>query len=175
VSNDAERTLAWPDGSIYRITRSSADTGGELLEMEWELPAHGWAPQPHVHPRLTEEYQVLLEGSLDVLIGSEWRRLTAGDTASVPSGTVHTFQVGASPVRVRNVHRPSFDFEPYVKRLCSAANQRNLGDLSGFRALIYVAVLVREFPMHSRPPGRLLNVAVPAVAALGRLLGFRTT
>jgi hypothetical protein len=32
-----------PDGSIYRITRSSVDTGGELLEMEWELPAHGWA------------------------------------------------------------------------------------------------------------------------------------
>jgi hypothetical protein len=23
--NDADRTLVWPDGSIYRITRSSAD------------------------------------------------------------------------------------------------------------------------------------------------------
>lgn len=30
-------------------------------------------------------------------------------------------------VRVRNTHRPSLDFEPYVIRLCSAANQRNLG------------------------------------------------
>jgi len=168
------RTLVWPDGSVYRIRRSTADTGGELLEMEWELPAHGWGPQPHVHPRLTEEYEVL-EGSLDVLVGSRWRELTAGGMASVPPGTAHTFRVGDSPVRVRNVHRPALDFEPYVTRLCSTANQRNLGDLSGFRSLLYIAVLVREFPLHSRAPGRLLNAAVPPLAALGRLLGLRTT
>ena len=174
MSMDADRTLVWPDGSIYRITRSSADTGGELLEMELELPAHGWAPQPHVHPGLTEEYQVL-EGSLDVLVGSEWRKLTAGEAATVPPGTVHAFRVGGNPVRVRNVHRPALDFEPYIKRLCGAANQRNLGDLSGLRALLYIAVLVREFPEHSRAPGPLLNAAVPMLAALGRLLGSRTT
>jgi hypothetical protein len=52
----------WPDGSIYRIIRF-ANTGGQLLEMEWELPAHSWAPQSHVRPRLTEEYEVL-DGSL---------------------------------------------------------------------------------------------------------------
>ena len=142
--------------------------------MEWELPAKGWAPQPHVHPHLTEEYEVL-DGSLDVLIGSEWRTLTAGEAASVPPGTVHTFRVGADPVRVRNVHRLALDFEPYIKRLCSAANQRNLGDLSGIRALLYIAVLVREFPLHSRAPGRLLNATVPALAAAGRLLGLRTS
>jgi quercetin dioxygenase-like cupin family protein len=174
VADDADRMLEWPDGSIYRITRSSADTGGELLEMEWELPAHGWAPQPHVHPRLTEEYQVL-KGSFDVLVGSEWRNLTTGDAASVPPGTVHTFRTGDSAVRVRNLHRPALDFEPYIKRLCSAANQRNLGDLSGLRALVYIAVLVREFPQHSRAPGRLLNAGVPVLAALGRLLGLRAT
>src|SRR5215212_4472391 len=119
--------------------------------MEWELPANGWAPRPHVHPRLTEEYEVL-DGSLDVLLGSEWRTLTARDAASVPPGTVHTFRVGAGPVRVRNVHRPALDFEPYIERLCSAANQRDLGDLSSIRALLCVAVLVREYPQHSRAP-----------------------
>jgi hypothetical protein len=103
---------------------------------------------PHIHPRLTEKYEVLA-GSLDVLIGSEWRTLTAGEAASVPPGTVHTFRVGADPVRVRNVHRPALDFEPYIKRLCSAANQRKLWDLSGIRALPYIAVPVREFPLHS--------------------------
>jgi quercetin dioxygenase-like cupin family protein len=170
----ADRTLVWPDGSIYRITRSSADTGGELLAMECELPAHGWAPHSHVHPCLTEEYHVL-EGSLDILVGSDWHNLTAGESASVPPGTVHTFRVGGSSVRVRNVHRPALDFESYIKRLCSAANERDLGDLSGFRALLYIAVLVREFPQHSRAPGLLLNAAVPALAGLGRMLGFRTS
>ena len=108
----AARTLVWPDGSVYTITRSGADTSGELLEMKWQFPATGWAPQPHLHPLLTEEYEVL-EGSLEVLVGSEWRTLRAGDSASVPPGTVHTFRVGATPARVRNVHRPALDFEPY--------------------------------------------------------------
>lgn len=174
MSNTGDRTLVWPDGSIYRITRSSADTEGKLLEMEWELPAKGWAPRPHVHPRLTEEYEVI-DGSLDVLVGTEWRTLRAGESASVPPGTVHTFRVGAGPVRVRNLHRPALDFEPYVKRLCSAANARRLGQLTGIRALLYIAVLVSEFPLHSRAPGRLLNAAVPALAAFGRLVGFRTS
>ena len=102
-----ERTLVWPDGSIYRITRSSSDRG-------------------------------------------EWRTLTAGEAASVPPETVHTFRVGPGPARVRNVHRPALDFDPYIKRLCSAASKRNLGDLSDNRALLYIAVLVREFPEKKR-------------------------
>ena len=169
-----DSTLAWPDGTIYKITRSSEETNGELLEMDWQLPANGWAPQPHVHPHLTEEYEVL-EGSLDVLVDNDWRTLSVGDRASVPPGAVHTFRVGNAPVRVRNTHRPPLDFEPYLRRLCSAANQRNLDDLSGPRALLYIAVLVREFPQHSRAPGRLLNAAVPALASVGRLLNLRTS
>ena len=153
----AARTLADRGGSIYTIALSSAEASGERLEMEWELPARGWAPQRHVHPLLTEEYEVL-EGSLEVLVGSESRTLRAGDSASVPPGTVHTFRVGDRPARVRNVHRPALDFEPYIIPQL-AANQRNLGDLTGPRALLYVAVLVREFPLHSRAPGRLLNAA----------------
>jgi hypothetical protein len=140
--------------------------------MEWELPAGGWAPQPHVHPRLTEEYQVL-EGSLEILVGKEWRTVGEGEAASVPPGTVHTFRVGAAPVRVRNVHRPALDFEPYVKRLCTTANERGLGDLSGFRSLLYVAMLVDEYPLHSRAPGRLLNAAVRPLAGAARLFRLR--
>ena len=172
VQDDPKRTLVWPDGSVYRITCSAADTHGEFLEMEWELPPHGWAPKPHIHPGLTEEYEVL-EGSLDVLVGDDWRELGAGEAAAVPLGEVHTFRVGADAARVRNVHRPALDFEPYLRALCRAANEANLGDLSGVRALLYIAVLVREYPLHSRAPGHLLNAAVPAVAGLGRLLGFR--
>jgi hypothetical protein len=41
----------------------------------------------------------------------------------------------------------------YITRLCSAASERRLGDLSGFRALPYIAVHVREFPQHSRARG----------------------
>jgi mannose-6-phosphate isomerase-like protein (cupin superfamily) len=113
--------LAWPDGTIYTITRSSGDTDGALFEMEWQLPAGAWSPQPHVHPHLTEEYEVL-DGGLELLINRSWRRLRPGDRATVAAGTVHTFRVGTAPARVRNVHRPACDFEPYIRALCATAN-----------------------------------------------------
>jgi mannose-6-phosphate isomerase-like protein (cupin superfamily) len=173
VKPNASRILTWPDGSVYRITRTSDETGGTELEMEWELPARGWAPQPHIHPDLTEEYEVL-EGSFEILVGEEWRALEAGEYASVPPGTVHSFRVGAAPVRVRNVHRPALDFEPYIRKLCSTANERKLGDLGGVRSLLYIAMLVDEYPRHSRAPGRALNAAVGPLARVARLLGLKT-
>ncbi len=169
---EANRILVWPDGSVYRITRSSEETRGSELAMEWELPAGGWAPQPHVHPDLTEEYEVL-EGSFEILVGREWRTLREGESASVPPGAVHTFRVGAGPVRVRNVHRPALDFEPYIKKLCRTANERALNDLSGFRSLLYIAILVKQYPRHSRAPGRLLNAAVRPLAGVARLVGLK--
>lgn len=172
AAGDPDRTLVWPDGTVYAITRSTAETAGRELEMEWTLPAGAWAPQPHVHPSLTEEYEVLA-GSLEILVGREWRRLTQGERAPVPPGAVHAFRVGAAPARVRNVHRPVLDFEPYIKRLCRTANERELGNLRGIRALLYVAMLIREYPNHSRAAGRLLNAAVRPLARLGRLLGLR--
>jgi hypothetical protein len=33
------RTLVWPDGTVYTIIRSSHETTGAELEMEWSLPA----------------------------------------------------------------------------------------------------------------------------------------
>ncbi len=36
------RTLVWPDGTVYTIIRSSHETAGVELEMEWRLPARGW-------------------------------------------------------------------------------------------------------------------------------------
>jgi hypothetical protein len=165
--------LVWPDGTVFTITRSSAQTEGRELEMEWVFPAHAWAPQRHVHPRLTEEYEVL-DGSLEILIGREWRQFTRRERASVPPGTVHTFRVGTDPARVRNVHRPPLDFEPYIRALCRTANEHDLGDLSDIRSLIYVAMLVEQYPKHSRAPGRLLNAAVRPLCRLGRGLGLRT-
>jgi len=131
------RTLVWPDGTVYTIIRSSHETAGAELEMEWCLPARGWAPQPHVHPGLTQEYEVL-EGS-----------------------------------RVRNVHRPARDFEPYIQSLCRTANERGLGDLRSLRSLLYIAMLVDEYPEHSRAAGRLLNATASHIAALALLLRLR--
>ncbi len=70
------------------------------------------------------------------------------------------------------MHRPARDFEPYIRALCATANARDLGDLSGPRALLYVAMLVDEYPDHSRAAGRALNFAAAPLATLARAAGL---
>jgi quercetin dioxygenase-like cupin family protein len=167
-----DRSLTWPDGTVFRIIRSTEETGGAYLEMEWDLPAHGWAPGPHVHPVQTEEYEVL-DGSLDLQVGRKWQTLQRGETAAVPPGSVHTFRVGSTPARIRNVHRPALDFEPYIRLLNATFNERGLGDGRGLRALLYTVLVLRRYPESSRAPNPLLQAALPVLAALARALRMR--
>lgn len=67
-------------------------------------------------------------------------------------------------------HRPALNFEPYIKKLCGGERAQSLGDLSGPRALLSIAVLVREYPQHSRAPSALLNAAAGPLAAHSRRL-----
>jgi mannose-6-phosphate isomerase-like protein (cupin superfamily) len=171
-SASAGRSITWPDGTVFRITRSSEETDGAYLEMEWDLPAHGWAPGTHVHPGLTEEYEVL-DGSLDVQIAGVWKTLQRGESALVPRCAVHTFRVGSAPARVRNVHRPALDFEPYIRLLNATFNERRLGDGRGLRALLYTVLVLRRYPASSQAPNALLRGALPVLAAVARALRMR--
>jgi quercetin dioxygenase-like cupin family protein len=54
-----------PDGSAYEVIAAATDNGGEFVEMQVTLPPRSVAPPSHVHPQLTEEYEVL-EGQFEV-------------------------------------------------------------------------------------------------------------
>src|SRR6478752_705378 len=93
-----------PDGSVYVVRRPSAASGGEVVEMEFVLPAGCVPPPPHVHRHQVESYEVL-EGALDVVVEGEWRTLGPGESVSVPVGALHTFRNrSGATVRVRNWH-----------------------------------------------------------------------
>src|SRR5919199_6116593 len=106
-----------PDGSVYVVRRSAAETGGELVEMEFVLPPGCVPPPLHVHRAKVEEYEVI-EGRFDVVVDGQWRSLGAGESTSVPLGTVHTFKNrSGEAVRVRNWHRPAMRFEDFIERI----------------------------------------------------------
>lgn len=101
------------DGSVVVVTKAAAETGGEYVEIEMELPPGCDAPPPHIHPQQVEGYEVL-EGNFDVMVDGQRRTLGPGESASVPRGTLHTFRNRSdSRVRVRNWHRPALRFEDF--------------------------------------------------------------
>jgi quercetin dioxygenase-like cupin family protein len=96
--------------------RTSADTGGELLEMEsiWEQP--GPEPPAHFHPSQEERFE-LLEGTLQVEIGGERRTLSRGDRLVVPPSTVHAmWNEGPERARASWVTTPALRTEQFFER-----------------------------------------------------------
>ena len=176
AAEGSERRLDFHPGIEMRweITRSTADTGGELFEATNWLDARMTGPPVHVHPTAEESYEVI-EGALDVFVDGEWRTLRAGETATAPAGVPHTLRSAtAEPVRLVNIHRPALQFESFFRQMHALIHQGKIKRLPPKepRSAIYVAMLFSEHPNEIRatkPP----NGVFKALALVGRALGFR--
>ena len=174
--SDADRQLDFHPGIPMRwqITRTTADTNGELFEATNWLDARMPGPPVHVHPAAEESYEVL-EGALDVFMDGSWNTAHAGETVTVPAGAPHTLRNASDqPTRIVNVHRPALEIESFFREL-----QRLIGDgkikrlpPKEPRSAIYAAMLFIKYPQEivtKKPPNGLFK----ALAAFGRGVGLK--
>jgi len=76
-------------GERLTFLKTSRDTDGELLLIDWFLNPGGFLPGgAHTHP-YQEEYFEIVSGTLGVRVGRRKCVLRAGEAATVPPGTLH--------------------------------------------------------------------------------------
>ena len=169
----AVRRFEFPDGSLYDITVPGASTAGARCEVEITIGPSPTTPPPHIHPQQTETYTVI-DGTLDVLVGHEWRSLAAGETVAVPPGTVHTFRNRSGRnVAFRSVHTPALGFEQYIERLywlCAMNRIRGPRDLT---SALYVSLLLQAHRNDLVLAGPAARLGVRTLAGTARLLRLR--
>jgi mannose-6-phosphate isomerase-like protein (cupin superfamily) len=94
---------------IFRET--AADTGGELLAIDLILSPGGHVPGAHVHPAQEERFEVV-SGTMKFRLGRKKILAEAGDTVTVPAGSIHKFaNAGDVPAHVRVEVRPALKME----------------------------------------------------------------
>jgi mannose-6-phosphate isomerase-like protein (cupin superfamily) len=158
----------------WEVTRTTADTAGELFEATNWVAAGMGGPPVHVHPTAEESYAVV-EGTMDVFVGGEWTTLRAGETATVPPDTPHTLRNSSpEPVRIVNVHRPALKFESFFREMHALIGAGKIKRLppKDPRSAIYAAMLFQKYPAEIRvvkPPNGIFK----ALAVIGRGLGFK--
>jgi quercetin dioxygenase-like cupin family protein len=162
-----------PEGNgEYLVVRSNEETGGEYVEMEWTLPPGAFAPPVHRHPSQVEEYEVL-EGAFELMVDGRWRTLRAGDSASVPVNTDHTFRtIPAETVRVRSVHRPGGRFDEFVEKQYRFATSERFKGLRRPSTAIVMAMAWRDHADLLVASSLPLRWAIGGLARFGRLLGY---
>ena len=161
-------------GMRWEITRSTADTGGELFEATNWIDPHMPGPPVHVHPTAEESYQVI-EGALEVFMNGEWSPVRAGEKATVPAGVPHSVRNAERRARANREH-PSARAEVRVvlSRHAQAdprgQDQAPAAEGAPLRHLRGDAV--RSYPDEIRttkPP----NGVFKALASVGRALRFK--
>jgi quercetin dioxygenase-like cupin family protein len=158
------------DGSAYIVRRPAAETDGEYVEMDFELPAGSFAPPPHVHPAQVESYEVI-EGRFEVMVDGEWSSLEPGESASVPVGALHTFKNPTEEtVRVRNWHRPAKSFEDFIESAAGALEAAGVKGLRDPRVLMIMSMQFQKFPDTLVLARARERIPMGVMAATGRLL-----
>jgi quercetin dioxygenase-like cupin family protein len=165
--------LTMPGGARVVITRSTADTAGERVEMEFSLPPGASGPPLHFHPAQEEEWHVL-SGTLEAHLDGDWRSLEEGESVTISPGRPHTFRNrSGQAVRVRDVHVPALDFQGYMEQLSSLVETGKVTSLRSPASLIHLAMVVRAHRPMQLTASRLQRVGESILASLGGLLGYR--
>ncbi|NJL49055.1 MAG: cupin domain-containing protein [Leptolyngbyaceae cyanobacterium SM2_5_2] len=76
------------------ITGEVSDNAYKMFELTGPQAS---GPPPHYHP-WSESYFVL-EGEVDILVGSETVRATPGYSIAIPGGTVHTYRIASETAK----------------------------------------------------------------------------
>jgi mannose-6-phosphate isomerase-like protein (cupin superfamily) len=155
------------DGSEYRVLERPSGPGDAVI-MEFRLPDRCAEPLTHVHPHNVEVFEVL-EGEVELLLGSDWRTVRAGESVTVPRGERHTFRNHSGKFAAfRNIHDPHHDFEAYLRKLTTLQNELQVTSPNGPGAAARFAMVVGQYPDLLLPADAPMKVAI--LRTIGRVL-----
>ena len=164
-------------GERVVFRRASADTKGELVEIDVYVEPHGFVAAAHVHPSQEERFRVLA-GALEMRVGYETIVARPGDTIVVPAGTRHRFR-NAGDERAHFVCevRPALGFESLLETMFALAadgktNRRGMPNPLRLAVIAQAHFDTVRLPF---PPAWMQRLGLALGAPLGRLLGYGPT
>jgi quercetin dioxygenase-like cupin family protein len=172
------RTIENPvTGERVTFVKTSADTGGELVEIDVVVQPDGCVAAAHVHPSQEERF-VVHSGVLEMKLRKQTIEARAGDVILVPAGTPHRFEnAGDEPARFTCEVRPALGFEALLETMFALANdgKTNRKGMPNPLRLAVIALAHFDTVRLPFPPAWMQRVGLALGAPLGRLVGYRAT
>lgn len=162
-------------GERITFLKTSRDTGGEVLELDWSLEPDGFLPGAHTHPYQQERFKVP-SGTLRVRVGRRKHRLGAGESVVVPLGAVHSWwNEGDDGLRGVLEFRPALDTESVFETAFGLARDGKVSKKGVPTPLQIIALLDEYEDELGIPwvPQRVQHAIVSLLAPLARRRGYR--
>jgi quercetin dioxygenase-like cupin family protein len=169
--------LVNPATGLRTLFRQTAEeTNGELLQVDW-IAAGPWTTGPdHVHPLQDERFEVL-SGRLGLRVNGVEHVHEPGDVIVAPAGAPHAaWNAGSEEVHVLVDFRPALRTAIAFETLAGLAQDGKTTSAGAPKNPFRLALVLRHFEAEIylvRPPLAVQRVVLGALAAVGRLLGYR--
>lgn len=159
-------------GETMYFSKTSSETGGELLEMRTDYRPNSPKPPAHFHPKQREHFEIVA-GSMTVLMNDKQRVYQAGEAFDVPEGAVHAMW-NAGDVLTQVIWQvcPALNTQTFFETIWGLRQDGKVKN--GTPDLLQTAVLMRAYEDEFRlvSPPRPVQIALFTVLAfVGRLLG----
>lgn len=153
------------------------DTGGSLVSFQHFM-------SPRRMPTFPEHVQLNHEERFEILTGTALYRLAgvdgeaeAGETVIVPAGAIHIncWNAGPNELQMRHSFRPAMGTDIFFETLFTLA-MKGMTNARGEVNLLQLAVIgnaIESQTFNAGIPIQLQRMALPALALIGRLLGYR--
>jgi mannose-6-phosphate isomerase-like protein (cupin superfamily) len=169
------QTLENPvSGERITFRRTAAETNGELVAIDLELPAGARVPGGlHLHPKQEERFEVV-KGTMRFRMRRKRVVAGPGDVVVVPPGLPHDFaNVGEGPALVRVDIRPALKMEQLFETAVALARQGRTM-MNGIPKPLDLALFTREFENEVQaafPPRWVQRATLAPLAWLARRRG----
>ena len=124
--------------------------GPDRLEWEDSYPRQGLRVAPHVHPSMTETWQVVA-GTVRFRIGDDERVLGPGEETSAPPGVTHAAWNVTDGARMRVSMTPACRWAEVVEKLFGWAEEGRT-DANGTPEIELLVSLMRDYAAELAPP-----------------------
>ena len=117
-------TMVLGPGDIYTFLATSAETDGAYFVLEGMVPPEA-GPSPHIHHDQAESFYVV-EGQLEIMVGSEVREVKAGGFVHVSKGTPHSFaNRSLTPAKLVATFVPAANIDKFFREAMDGTTNRN--------------------------------------------------
>jgi quercetin dioxygenase-like cupin family protein len=118
---------AYPMGRIGAVFKADgAETESRYSISEWRLEPRTQGPGAHSHPE--DDVFYVTQGTMSVLLGTQWIDAVQGSFVLVPGGTIHDFENRSDAVAaVLNLSIPG-PFEPDMPEIVKWFAEHPAGD-----------------------------------------------
>jgi len=116
---DKVESLKLFEGLTVKVLLTASETGGLQAVFE-DIVEKGVGPGRHIHHKQDETF-LFIEGTFDVEIDGLLYKMSAGDTAFIPKGTIHAWKnVGDGIGRLRYIFSPALNIEEMFRDISNA-------------------------------------------------------